>query len=447
MYSGKVNKTVIKIVGLLSELEKKSTSNITSSLEANGFRKDLFPMEEKEGKLIRSEGSVNFFKDYFYPDFRNIMFIEEEGVKKSSRFIAEKTQSVELVKKLKDKNGNVIDTKHYPINITKTEVFLFPGQIGLFSISIALPDDAMNYAHINDTLFLIRQFDTITHTGEKWHEWMTQNVLAGIKLRGDGIKADEFSGSKFKLFTVIDCDTEIGQRESLLYDMATVSSVGSAVNGSHSTPSKLYYDELMKGKFSFFNNWEALCLFDSFTCIGNGQLSNNNSITTWEYTYFRIYLYRLFLKFNLFHYNSSINESPVKLRDKFETFLNDFNLSHISFNFMANEIYTKTGVALDIDVELNSFQSRINRLSAAIQEKKQSKTNMLLQAVTVLGGISSVQPVLVIMDHFKTVFGMSNLAFYSLLVVIIAAIVTGVLYFIMPEIFKGINKRFRKLWK
>ena len=40
-----------------------------------------------------------------------------------------------------------------------------------------------------------------------------------------------------------------------------------------------------------------------------------------------------------------INEKNVKnskLRDQFEKFLNKYNISHISFNFLGNELFNKT---------------------------------------------------------------------------------------------------------
>ena len=300
---------------------------------------------------------------------------------------------------------------------------------------------------INDILYLIRQFDTLTDQNIKWHEWISSNVLGGIQLRGENIKADEFSGSKFKLYTIIDCAVDLDERAPLLYDMSTVSTLGSSISTSLWAPSKQYYDELMGTKISFFNNWDAICLFDSFTCIGTGQLNNEGSVKSWDYTYFRIYLYRLFFKYNLYRYNSSVQDDPVKLRNEFESFLSDYNLSNISFNFMANEIFNKTGDALDITLELDAFQSRINRLSTTIQEKKQSKTNNLLKIVTFLGALSSIQPFLILLDPLKNYLNLSSVSIYSILILLILTLSLGVLYYLMPELFQQFGNRVKKIWK
>ena len=155
----------------------------------------------------------------------------------------------------------------------------------------------------------------------------------------------------------------------------------------------------------------------------------------------------MFFKYNLYRYNSSIPDGAVNLRNQFETFLNDYNLSHISFNFLANEIFKKTGEVLDINVELTAFHSRINRLYATIQDKKQSKTNMLLQIVTVLGGITSVQPVIGILNHLKTNLGWSSLSFFSVIISIVLIIGLGVLFWLKPEFFQKLGKSAKKLWK
>ena len=197
----------------------------------------------------------------------------------------------------------------------------------------------------------------------------------------------------------------------------------------------------MKNKISIFNNWESLCLFDSFTTIGNGVLFSDDNKKTWEDTYFRVYLFRLFFKYNLYRYNSDLHGNTLQLRNQFEQFLNQYNLSHISFNFLPNEIFNKIGVALKLDEELNTFQTRINRISTAIQEEKQSRTNALLQFVSVLGGLGSVMPVYDGLLLAKKYLGLNNLVFYTLLVLILLCIGLGLLAFLMPELVKKIKKK------
>jgi hypothetical protein len=107
---------------------------------------------------------------------------------------------------------------------------------------------------------------------------------------------------------------------------------------------------------------------------------------------------------------------------------------------LANDIFKKTGESLDLENELQNFRDRINNLSEAIKEEKQAKTNMLLQAVTVLSGISSVGPVIDILTQVKLFLGWSTLVFYLVVSFILILLGLGILFFIMPE-------KIKKVWK
>jgi hypothetical protein len=296
---------------------------------------------------------------------------------------------------------------------------------------------------------LSRQFETELNNGMKWHDWISKQLICGIELRSKKnkvVKADEYSGSKFKVFCVIDC-VEKENRSALLFDMATASRLETGKGEGDYAPSIEYLEDVSKNKISVFNNWEALCLFDSFTCVGKDILKENWQRSTWEYTYFRVYLFRLFFKYNIYRYNSELHDKPVKLRSQFEEFLNDYNLSHISFNFLPNDMFDKIGKALKLDEELSAFESRINKLSATIQEEKQSRTNMLLQAVTALGAISSVQPILNGLNYAQNFLGLSNISFYFILFFLILCIILFVVNFIMPEKIKAVKKIIIKWFK
>lgn len=419
-----VNTSIIKIVGLLGDLPKKSKSNEHNSLLNTGYYIEKFPTKADGNK---DNQAVNFLKDYFYPEFRNIMFFDTSD----KRFINKNILSAALIKKTKDVEGKENDLI-YNLSINESEVFLFPGNISLFSLSISTTTEKLTLEDLNDILFLTRNFDTPTSEGVLWHEWISKYVLGGISLRGNGIKADEYSGSKFKLYTVIDTDLTKENRENCLYDMGTVSPIGSAGGDKFSSPSTSYYNQIMSNKVEAFNNWEALCLFDSFTCLGNDQLASQYAIKTWDYTYFRIYIFNLFLKYNLFKYNSEIDGDSVKVRDDFEKFLNKYNINTISFNFLGNLIYEKIGESLNINKELEAFQNRINRISQSIQEEKQARTNNLLQLVSILGGITSLGPIYDILTEVKIFLAWSDFQFYSALTFVIVVIGIGLLAYLMP---------------
>jgi len=368
------------------------------------------------------------------------MFLDDsdEG---NSRFVREDKINVKLV------YGSNEKKKVYPIEIIKSEIYSFEGHIGLFSISIN-PECVISIEDASNITSIIRNFDTPTEDGSIWHEWISENILCGIKLRGENVKADEFSGSKFKLYSVYDIEDCNPSDNSLLFDLGTCSPIGTKeglVPGL--VPSDHYSQKVLNNKISIFQNWEALSLFDTFTCIGSSQLSGFN-YRTWDYTYFRIYLYRLFFKYNVYRYNSEIfeeKESANKVRDQFDSFLNRYDISHVSFNFLGNEIYKTIGKSLELDHELEKLRVRITNLSQAIQEERENKTNILLQIVTVLGGISSVGPILEGVEHFKQQIGFSTFVFYSISGLLLLGISIGVLYFIVPHETKKVWKKIKSI--
>lgn len=138
-----------------------------------------------------------------------------------------------------------------------------------------------------------------------------------------------------------------------------------------------------------------------------------------------------------------INEADAKtiqLRDQFESFLNNYNIGHISFNFLGNELFNKTGEALELEKELNTFSERINNLSKQLQEERESKTNNLLQIVTVLSGLSSIAPAIDVINQAEQYLQWPPIIYYGLVSIITLTIISGIIYYIFPELFK-------KLWK
>jgi hypothetical protein len=336
----------------------------------------------------------------------------------------------------------------YSIGILKSELYLFKEQIGLFSISIEIQEENKNLNDISNIISVVKNFDAELENGTLWHHWISKELLANTPLRSTDesiVSSDEYSGSKFKVYSVLDFEHERQERKSHLYDIATSSPLGAGFGRGFNAPDEQYFDQIMTNRIAVFKNWEAVCLFDSFCCIGDKNLNEPGSVSyiSWDYTYFRIYLYRLFFKYNLYRYNSMINEADSKkilLRDHFESFLNKYNIGHISFNFLGNELFNKTGHALELDKELITFRERINNFSKVLQEERESKTNNLLQIVTVLSGLSSVAPAIDMINEAEQYLQWPRIIYYGLVSIITLTIISGIIYYIFPELFK-------KLWK
>jgi hypothetical protein len=136
-------------------------------------------------------------------------------------------------------------------------------------------------------------------------------------------------------------------------------------------------------------------------------------------------------------------EDTIYYRNQFEDFLIKYNISHISFNFLGNEIFQKTGLALELDNELTIFRERINNLSAALQEKRQAKTNLLLQGVTILSFITTLEPILNLLKEFDKWLGFTDSFLNSIITLLIMlALISGIYYLITQNWRKWISKIF-----
>jgi hypothetical protein len=435
----KVNSSIIRIIGLLGEIPEKSLNVLFTTFQNNGYNRELYPVDNEGNKDTRT---IQFLRDYFYPGFRKVMFLQD---KDNEILRCIKSDKIPVSIKYNNK-GNI---KIYPIQILKSEIYLFRQQIGLFSLSIEVADENKNLQDINNIISVIKNFDAELENGLLWHNWISKHLLCNIALRGtdkNTVAADEYSGSKFKVYSILDFEHNRNERNNFLYDMATASPLGTSLGNGFLAPNEDYFKYIIENRIALFTNWDAVCLFDSFCCIGENNIGDIGTISykSWDYTYFRIYLYRLFFKYNLYRYNSMINEKNVKnskLRDQFEEFLNKYNISHISFNFLGNELFNKTGKALELEQELTTFRERIKNISQTLQEQRQSKTNNLLQLVTLIGGISSISPIFIGIIKLEKYLAWNSIIFYGLISLISLILIGFIIYYIFPELFKKIWKK------
>ena len=435
-----VQNYIIKIVGLLGIVNPKIDFPTFFNC---GYILDVGPKNNLGQVDNRKEQSL---RDYFYPNFRNLMFLDDTKAG-NYRFI--RNSPIDVAFNCSNTN-NPIGRELYEVTVESSDIYIFDNNFGLFSLSIKFNTtaissyDPLTLDDVSAISNIIRNFNSLTKQGIEWHQWISEKILCGKFLRGENVIADDYSGSKFKLYTILDLNHDNSQRNNILYDLATNSPLGSSLGNHFMSPNKDYFNSILQKRIAYFQNWEALTLFDSFTCVGFRQLQNSWQYETWHLVYFRIYLYRLYFKFTLFRYNSEVYSNAdniVKLRDQFENFLNRYNFSHISFNFLANEIFKKSGEALELDIELNSFREMVNNLSKSIQERKQARTNMLLQAVTILTSITSIGPIFVLLQQVQIYFQWSNLFFYFLLSFFIIIIIISVFIYLMPGKFKKMIRK------
>ena len=432
----KVSNSIIRIIGVF-----ETTGRL--QITVKNFKDSNYKEEE-------IDTNNSFIKNYWYPEFRDIYFFKSE---ETSSTILKKTLNKEISLVVRT-NYETKEKEWLNAIVGDVELFLFPNNLHFFSIELTI--DSKLLSSYSDLMFFSRNFNTeIIEDGKdfKWVNWIENQVLAGIKISTDlttkKVKVDEYSGSKFKLFTVIDLEEEIDHKKrlELLYDVGCVSKIGTAGGNETYSPSNDYFDELMKNKISVFNNYDILPLFDTFTVLGKGILDGDKQSfhsTTWSQLYFRIFIHNLVIKFNLFRFNSEMIDDSVKVRDQFEAFLNAYNVSHISYNFLPNLIYQEHRKTLDIEPELKKFQDRINRISQAIQEQKQSRSNLLLGVVGLFTSISSVGPILSGVNNFQQKSGLNQIVFFLLLTLVILIVAIPLFIFMFPDKAKKINRKWKQ---
>jgi len=432
----KVSNSIIRIIGVFETTGRLQT--IVKNFKDSNYKEEEI------------DTNNSFIKNYWYPEFRDIYFFKSE---ETSSTILKKTLNKEILLVVRT-NYETKEKEWLNAIVGDVELFLFPNNLHFFSIELTI--DSKLLSRYSDLLFCSRNFHTeINENGKdfKWVNWIEEQVLGGIKISTDlktkKVKVDEYSGSKFKLFSVIDLEEEIDHKKrlELLYDIGCVSKIGTAGGNETYSPSNDYFDELMKTKISVFNNYDILPLFDTFTVLGKGLLDGNKQsfhTTTWSQLYFRIFIHNLVIKFNLFRFNSEMIDDSVKVRDQFEAFLNAYNVSHISYNFLPNLIYQEHRKTLDIEPELKKFQDRINRISQAIQEQKQSRSNMLLAVVGLFTSISSVGPILSGVNNFQQKSGLNQISFYILITIVILILAIPLFIYMFPDKAKKINRKWKQ---
>jgi hypothetical protein len=234
--------------------------------------------------------------------------------------------------------------------------------------------------------------------------------------------------------------------QSLLFDIGTLSRIGSAIRNTYDSMDKDYVNQLVNtNSISVYNNWQALALLDSFTIVGNKIIDNKRKEETFNSIYYGIYLYCLFLKYSLFKYNFEIADLDEDRRSHFQDFLAKYYFNYISYNFLPTQIFTKIKAALDVEKELTLLNEKIEAVGKKIQEEQQERTNKILGIVTVLTSISSVQPVYDYLIKGQKMLGWSTEIYWISIISIVFVVVTGIgIYLFGKSILKKINKKKRK---
>lgn len=391
-------------------------------------------------ELEFSDDFEKFSKDFFYPDIRNQFFNND---KKRHNILIREDSANSIVDLFQYKYKSTSEkSKELQLKIVDSRLDLFDEGFGLFTLNLKVQSEKTDLTKFSDAAFLARNFETnIEHTDyEKWHQYIEKEVLLGSSTRGQSVKVDEYSGSKYKLFMVLDIP-ELNEKEtmkSLLFDIGTLSKIGSAIENNYDSMDKDYVQQLInKNTISVFNNWEGLALLDSFTVVGNKILDTPYKKEAYSRVYHGVYLYCLFLKYNLFKYNFEITDLDEDRRSNFQDFLAKYYYNYISYNFLPTEIFNKVKTALDIENEINLLNEKIVAIGLKIQEEQQARTNVILGIVMVLSTLASIQQIQGYIVITQKWLGLNDEETISIVIIL----VLGILFFVFGKtVLKKIKK-------
>lgn len=434
----KIESALINIVGVFTP-EKDSLQKFTKAgymqmpyYEARGLSEEDLKKTAKETR--------NFYADKYYREYRKMMLAGDNEA-------PPKVQSL-----LREKSDAIITKFGLNFQCCRQELYLFEEDVAIFSIR--LKPKILDFENISNLINWARNFDSKDISDETFHAWISREVLCGIPLRGKKSQSDLFSGSKFKVYSVVSTQNReegMYSRDFLLYELGTSSKIHTMATKDYFTPSESYYEEIMKNKVEAFANYSGLALLDSFTVIGEGIWNENpepysfqayNRFSTYAKVYFSIYLFNLYFRFNIFRSNTFFLDDPVKERDRINDFLNRYNFYQISFDFLPNMFFASMKNALGIEKEIQHYSERLEKLAANIQEEQERRQAFLLTFISLITTISNYDSVFTAIDNFRERVKMDITSFYIAFSFLAILIAIPTLAFLFPHH----TQKLKKYW-
>lgn len=444
-----INAALIKVTGVFSYKRKEIGKFTKIGYNTIPLSEQPIPVGCKDpAAWMREQVNITrrFYKDTYYREFGALMFTgDSEG---DNMRVLHRRERYELLFKVTSN----LQQKEIKACCICQELYLFDNETGIMSLTVN--PDVLDFLHISDLIQGLRSFETKVFWNDceyAFHEFISRELMARLPLRGVNVQADDYSGSKFKIYSVISTvepdDGSCYGRDELVYEIGTGSKIGEIAGDGYNAPSRAYFDKLMKNSIKVFRNYTGLALLDSFTVIGQdvyrAEKDNYFVHNTYNRVYFAIYIYNLYLRYNIFRFNAIFSENPVKTRDEFQGFLNQYNFSHISFNFLPNIFYRKIHDAMNIEEEVAQFEKRLVGLATSLQEEQQKRQATLLGLVSLLTGLSSAKDILDILETGRIALGWQSAVFYSLLLLVLALFALPVLAYLFPESTMKLRRKFK----
>ena len=375
------------------------------------------------------------FMDYdnvFYNELGNNDFFQKTIDKETLKFL-ENSYHSEYAKIMfsNDNSGVKIFSKKldYKITITKRgnnvlvksiEVFFFNNTFENTKTAIY----AISYEPVTNSLEEISNIsnDLKNHDCEILFEsktmlleyFISENLFFGKKPSIGNSSLEQYAGSRFKNYLVVDFENENFDRDHLLYELGTSSKIGTISENTIEAPSSSYINKVLENKISCFNNYECLTLLNSFTVVGtkNYDINHVHTHSTWNDIYFSIYIFNLYVKCSLQILLNDFTSDAMSKRREFQEFYNKYYFKKISYNFLPNEIFKRISDSLEIEEDLEFIQNRLETLATQVNEKQQKQQEFLLFCISVIALLETPLHI----EGIREIIGIENLSIYNSLV-------------------------------
>ncbi len=419
-----VNLCLIKLCGIFS-----FTENERKALLNNGEFSHQYANKE----------SWDYIQHQYYPVFRK--FISNGPSQKDRSYRTEfdilTLKDEKLTENYKCEFHSAPGIAHtIYFSFTNIEIFLYPQSPGIISLEIGLDDTGCELDLMPSLVNHLRNYDnkiSNTTSGDKVSiADLIHNTILKIPPKREGNDIEDYRGGKLKVFQCFDLaydpKREAEEVKHILFELGTLTPVGSFKNPTnYAAHSTRYYEKIMDESISVYNNWRALCLFDTFTMVGIQYFNDPYSRSTWMENYFRIYVYNLYYKYYLFSINAKgLNQDSglKEQREEFNNLIRLYDTPYISYNFLPNLLHEKIREGLEIENETKALRNKIDFMTKLISEKSGILTNAILMCVTLIAILPSN-----IKEIYEDGFNLPNLVILLIKIatVLIVAIIFGIL--------------------
>lgn len=403
-----LNASIIKVVGAcyIAETDVRlfvsAGFNTMELIDVNGNATE----DEKRDLILKTQ---IFYRDKYYRDFNEIMNLggNENSV---TALIRKKPIKFEII-------GANDGDSHAIIDVISESCELYRFRDGITIFALSLDTSNMNLGVVSEITRHLRNFACkIVYKQSKYNlsDFISSVFLCNIKLRGENALIDSFSGSKFKIYSVLNFDNEFKDWEyedikMLAFEIGTGISAGGIKENHFLKPADSYYDLIMADSIAVFDNYFGLPLKDSLTFVGH-NLYKKDIYThhTYDRVYFKIYVYSLYIKYSINRFSTILYNNPIAVFDEFQDFSNNYVFGFISFDFLPNIISEKIFSSLNIRTEMDILEKRIVSLSQRIRDKHNRVVALLLAVISILTGLGAIKDFVEVMDIVSAGIGFSK---------------------------------------